>query len=578
MNEGKKTLIYAGLALAIGLIAYATTPSPVGFKPSDAVGKPLFESFTDPLAAKSLEIVSFDAANSKLTSFKVTQNKDGSWSIPSHGDYPADAENQLRDVATALVDLRPLDVVSEVADDHEYFGVIAPDKDKTKTGEQGVGLLVRMQDENGKPLAQLVIGKTDRKSEEQRFVRIPSQDVTYVAKIDTKKFSTNFGDWIQKDLLQLNAFDVERLKLMDYSVNRTERGLRLDARLEATMAFDAPVNQWKLEDMITYVQRKPTKTLLSESEELNREKIDAMKTALDDLQIVDVQRKPKGLTSDLKADAGFMSDQESVDSLIQRGFIPSQRGENGPVELFSANGEVHVGTKDGVEYVLRFGNFASVDEGSSEGKLNRYLFVHARFDESKFPEPTYEPEPALVPDAAPAKPAAKPVEGGAGGGNGGADDGDAKPAAEKPADEKPAAEKPAEEKPAEGKPTPGADAKPETKPETKPESKKDPAVERERIRKENQRRKDEWQDKVKKGKARVETLNARFADWYYVISEDTYKKIHLGRADIIRERTGPSDEGVGVDAFRKLQKEGLRKTPPAPAGGPPPGFPGLPPQ
>lgn len=587
MTESMKTGIIAGLALVVALVAYATKPSPVGLKPQDTVGKPLFEDFDDPLKAKSLEIVSFDSSNSQLSSFKVNQNKDGTWSIPSHSDYPADAENQLRDAATALVGLKPLGIASEVAEDHASFGVLAPDKDKTKAGEQGVGLLVKMEDTAGKPLAQLVIGKSVKKAEDQRFVRIPTQDVVYVVQIDPKKFTTKFGDWIEKDLLKLNAFDVEQIKLRDYSVFRSERGFRMDPRLEATMAFDATGNKWDLSELMTYSRGKQVPAVLGENEELNKEKIDALKTALDDLQIVDVQRKPNGLTGDLRADAGFLNNQESIDSLFQRGFFPLKPPTGDQVELYSANGEVHVGMKDGVEYLLRFGNFASVEEGSTEGKLNRYLFVMARFDESKFPEPQYEPEPAIVPTTAPAKPAAKPVDGGASGSNGGAEDeaaskpetaakADEKPA-EKLADEKPVAEKPADAKPADAKP---ADAKPA---DSKPAEKKDMAAELERIRKDNQRKKDEWNEKRKKGLARAAELNARFADWYYVISEDTYKKIHLGRADIIREKTGGSDEGFGVDSFRKLQKDGLKKSPPPAPGGPggpggfPGGIPGLPP-
>lgn len=590
MTESMKTLTFGGLALLIGLTAYATRPSPVGLKPSDKVGQPLFEGFDDPLKAKSLEITSFEAANSQLTSFKVMRNRDGTWSIPSHGDYPADAENQLRDAATALVGLKPLGIASEVAEDHANFGVLAPDKDKTSAGQQGVGLLVKMEDENGKPLAQLVIGKAVKQADNQRFVRVPTQDVVYVVQIDPKKFTTKFGDWIEKDLLKLNAFDVEQIKLRDYSVFRTERGFRMDPRLEATMSFQQGANQWELGELLTYSRGKQVAATLGESEELNKEKIDALKTALDDLQIVDVQRKPKGLTADLRADAGFLNDQEGVDSLFQRGFFPLKPQGSDQIELFSANGEVHVGMKDGVEYLLRFGNFASVEEGSAEGKLNRYLFVMARFNEAKFPEPQYEPEPAIVPTAPPEKPAAKPVDGGASGGNGGADD---PPAAGKDAAGKPA-EKPAD-KPA-AAPTAKPDAKPADKPagdaapppaekpaappgtapeakpgEAKPAAAPDPAAERERIRKENQRKKDEWNEKRKKAQARVQELNARFADWYYVISEDTYRKIHLGRADIIREKTATADEGLGVDAFRKLQKDGLKKMPPAPAPGQGPG-------
>ncbi len=71
-------------------------------------------------------------------------------------------------------------------------------------------------------------------------------------------------------------------------------------------------------------------------------------------------------------------------------------------------------------------------------------------------------------------------------------------------------------------------------------------------------------------------LNARFADWYYIISEDEYKKIHLGRDELIQVKESAKKEGHGVDAFRKLQDDGLKKKPAeAPAMGMPPmGMPG----
>jgi hypothetical protein len=77
----------------------------------------------------------------------------------------------------------------------------------------------------------------------------------------------------------------------------------------------------------------------------------------------------------------------------------------------------------------------------------------------------------------------------------------------------------------------------------------------------------------------VAELNARFADWYYVISEDVYKKIHLGRNDIVKEASTASQEGFGVDAFRKLESDGLKSSSGSGTGTPPglpPGFPGLP--
>ena len=86
-----------------------------------------------------------------------------------------------------------------------------------------------------------------------------------------------------------------------------------------------------------------------------------------------------------------------------------------------------------------------------------------------------------------------------------------------------------------------------------------------------------YRDQRKKAETRVADLNARFADWYYVISEDVYKKIRLTRSDIVKEAAAAKDEGFGIDAFRKLEEEGAKGAaakPAAPAGQ---AFPGLPP-
>jgi hypothetical protein len=84
--------------------------------------------------------------------------------------------------------------------------------------------------------------------------------------------------------------------------------------------------------------------------------------------------------------------------------------------------------------------------------------------------------------------------------------------------------------------------------------------ERRRITKENRRKQEEYDKKVAAGKKRMEDLNARFADWYYVIPDKVYRKLHLGRTDIIKKKTastaaehGPEDhdhEPASLDEFQ----------------------------
>jgi hypothetical protein len=55
-----------------------------------------------------------------------------------------------------------------------------------------------------------------------------------------------------------------------------------------------------------------------------------------------------------------------------------------------------------------------------------------------------------------------------------------------------------------------------------------------------------FDEKVKAGQQKAKELNARFADWYYVVGEDTYRKIHVGKSDIIKKK--PKDTKDGKDS------------------------------
>lgn len=77
------------------------------------------------------------------------------------------------------------------------------------------------------------------------------------------------------------------------------------------------------------------------------------------------------------------------------------------------------------------------------------------------------------------------------------------------------------------------------------------------IQKENKRRQSDYDDAVKKGQDRVKELNDRFADWYFIISDDVYKKIHLGRADIVQKKAAKDEtekKPEDAELLKQLQK------------------------
>ncbi|MCA9123491.1 MAG: DUF4340 domain-containing protein [Planctomycetaceae bacterium] len=532
MNEATKTAVFAGVAVLVGCVWLIARPTDQGEgRDFQAVGRVLFEKLDDPTLASSLEILRYNEDLGEIHEFKVAKNgKTGLWSIPSHSDYPADAETRIRDVATSLVGLKVLGVVTEDKSEHELFGVEEPDKSSTKLGDKGVGLLVSFEDQKGKKLASLIIGKPIKGADGHHFVREPGRDLVYDVEIDPDRFSTKFEDWIKQDLLDLAAIDVERMKVKDYSVLRTTRGFQIEPKFDLIADWNSNDNKWELNEFLTYKNAngpdslKPITSELLPGEELNGTKLNDLKNALAGLKIADVRRKPSGLGADLKAEAGFLNDQESVNSLVGRGFYPLSISGGDP-EILSANGDLHAYMKDGYEYVLRFGNVAGTEEDSEENKLNRYLMVTAAINDAKFPMPELE--------VVPKKPASADVP--------------PPPSTDAPANPSDADADTAKE---EEKPEESNDGEEE-------ESSLDKEIKR--IEKENQRKLDEWKDKRGKAEEKVRELNARFADWYYVVAEDEYKKIRLTRSDLIKEGEKAADEGFGVDAFRKLQDEGLKK-------------------
>jgi hypothetical protein len=499
----RRTGIFVGLGAALLVGGWLAQPRFRTAKVEPEAARVLFPELADAAKAGSLSIVSYDDELATLKPFKVVQ-ADGVWVLPSHDNYPADAREQLAAAATELVDRPILDVVSTSPGDHETYGVIEPDPEKIQPGMTGVGQLVEIRDAAGNRLARLVVGKEDKRpgaggpagGRPLRFVRKAGQDPVYRVELDTSKFTTRFEDWIEKDLLRLSPWDVRRVTIDDstcsFGVDEASGRLRVsqDRRAEIEVSYDDRDAKWSLVRLEGFSDRnEPREEMLGDDEELASAKLNDLRTALGDLKIVDVARKPAGLSGDLKAEESFTGDREAVASLAQRGFFPFQSGD-----ILSSNGQTVVGMKDGVEYLLRFGNGVSVagaaggsePQGDAEEKAGqettgRYLFVMARFNESLLEKPVLEPLPEVpgVPGDEPpaggakAADAAKPVEEKADAAE--AKGGAAKPAADaaspkddapKPAADSPPAE-PAAKEPEGGTPAAApAEPKPAPAPET----------------------------------------------------------------------------------------------------------------
>ena len=609
MSESAKTGAMVAVAAVTSLLAWATTTrnySTDAVNATARVNQVLFEKFTDPLEASSLKILKYDTDKEQYDEFEVSKDsKSGVWSIPSNENYPADANKQMSDAANLFIGLKILNVASEKRDEHKLFGVLEPDKAKESEGGEGVGQMVQFRDSKGDVLADLIIGKEDAQDPKKRFVRIPSEDVIYVAEINPTSLSTDFKQWIESDLLKLSANDIETIGIRNYTAVPTGNGtLDLIPNYDADIKYDIRTAKWAPESMTTYSEGKAKPKLLEPSEELNATKLNDMKNALDNLRIANVSKKPAGVAADLR---GEQLGDATKSALARRGFFPVRRSGQQDFEILSENGDLQVTLKDGVQYLLRFGKGAGVsfeptdvedpnapaDDAQKKVTINRFLLVTTRVDESKFPEPQLERVPQTVeelkaieaakkailspaePAPAPAEPApaavapAPEVPGATPDAPAAAPDAPA-PAADAPAAasdnpsptegttqpqasnrpaskefskfvsyQEPAAQEPAAQEPAPAVEPPAAQEK-GTEELTDDEWKERLEAEKERINKENQRKLDQRKDKMEAAKKRVAELNARFADWYYIVSDAEFQRLKIELGDLI------APKGVGA--------------------------------
>ncbi|MDR1140565.1 MAG: DUF4340 domain-containing protein [Planctomycetaceae bacterium] len=523
MTETTKTSIFLILAVLLFGAAVLTRPVVHEIKMEEMIGKPLFPKFTDPLAVKTLEIVKQNSAGDQ-DMFRVTEI-DGVWSIPSHDNYPADAKDQMGKVAEALVDLKVLDVVAsqtegnDVTALHTLYGVIDPTSENASLGE-GIGVKVTLGGAGDEKFVDLIVGKeTDAKEKKTpedpaepaklRYVRIAGQVPVYVVEVDPSRFATNFDQWIEKNLLDISSLDVKEIFVDEYSYTIELEMTQLGAREriaptfigDMTFGYDSSASgpeKWTLKKWMGFrgTQYEYYERKMKPEEELNTETLDGMVSALNDLKIVSVTKKPSVLAKALREGKPFAEQTGTPDpSLRKSGFclVPNmpdlRRGTGERAQLLSNEGDIQVRMKDGIYYNLRFGDLTGTESeipantnGNTETSekipttmgANRYLFVTAEFDASIIPAPEMKPVPE-IPDG------------------------------------------------------------------LNPDQTETANKEKEQIEKSNQREQERYEKEVEDGKKRAEKLTDRFADWYYVISEDVYKKIHLTQTNVFREKKKESE-------------------------------------
>ena len=565
MNDNTKTLAFLGAAGAA--IALAWTSMPQGREATasgNKMGQALFDQF-DGTAATAINITEVDQELQESKSIEVAQTDKG-WFIKRTGkaDYPADADNQLQGVSTVLLDIRIHDVAGEGSGEHAKFGVLDPNSANPQ--DSGIGKYMALKNSSGSSLAELIIGNEVKDIAGLRYVRKPGENTVYMAELENvNNVSTKFVDWVEKDFLDLDKWDVKRVTLDNYDVNIAQGKIN---RTGPPHVLDYDSSEWKLSG-------KP----LADTEELDKDKLDSLKDALDDLEIIDVESKPQILVENLKQGNEFFKglndpgNRTVVTSLQSKGFytiaVKDAAGQQVP-KIVSNKGEILVGMKDAVEYVLRFGEtYRGPEDDENATGDSRYIYAYARVNESLLDPPELEAVPSPLPEKPATEvkpgtplnetnatvippPSEEKIKGDEGDKGKDGEQGASAASTPPPPPGPPPNIKPPSTPPSAPPPPPPAQQPSQPSTEINGTSAASPIAtdpnaeyakmraQREadiaRVKAENARKQKEYTDKVTKAQARVKELNEKLAGWYYVISNDVYEKIRLERTDFVKAK------------------------------------------
>ena len=380
MNEMMKTAAICGGAVVLAIVASTMGPKEIKNDLFSDQGELFFPQFADPTAAVDLEVTQFLEGSAEARKFAVRRDAEGRWTIPSHGNYPADAKDRMGKAAALLIGLKKEQCVGERKEDEVAYGVVDPLDGGTET--KGRGTRVTMKDSAGNVLADLVIGKEVEKKMQVRYLRAPGKKRVYAAKLDGE-VSTKFADWIETDLLKAQSWDIAKVTMDNYSVDETSGTIK---KGDVYVASKDDAGKWAFDG------------LDAAKEEPNEDKLREVGDTLGQIKIVGVRKKPEGLTAMLEQATGF--DRQILrQTLAEKGYFVANNGK-----LVSNEGDLLFETKKGVRYTLRFGELVpgsglDVSSGAEDPKTkpkegeapkpgdNRYLMVTAEFQESLLPKP-----------------------------------------------------------------------------------------------------------------------------------------------------------------------------------------------
>ncbi|MBE6425851.1 MAG: DUF4340 domain-containing protein [Planctomycetaceae bacterium] len=473
-NDTLKTFLFFVLAFCALLPAiWLSRPEGETFTAEKMVEKVLFPELHDVMDVASLSLASVEKSG-RIARLEV-RKVNGQWILSSFSGYPANAQNRMVEVVSALSGLEVLRVVGEDAETRKKCGVLEPeDSQSAAPEERGDQIVIR--NASGKVLLDLILGHETEDGSGKYYVRRGGQNPVYIVKMDPSKLSAKFIDWIERDLLKIQPSDIGSLFALDcqLDLHAQDQGTAFNHRGQFSIEqkyLEDP--DWVLVSNLRMFGNGMRDMGMPTGMTLDLPMLRKVSQALADMRIASVQRKPEGILKAFRTPENIQLTQEQDLMLQKCGFcvLPMNLGNGVVNSLFSTDGQVHVYTKNGIVYRLFFGGIAGQEaledlELGNGRKFYRYLILTADL----YPQGIEQPKRMELPPAPP-------------------EDADEAVKAQYRAQNQALIEINAQE---------------------------------DRI----------YEEKLADARKRVEKMNELFADWYFIIPEDVYQQIHLTYANV----------------------------------------------
>ncbi len=414
MKDSTKTFLFFLVALAVAVPAvYLSMPDSTPFSAENMVHQALFPELREVMDAASLSICRVDkSGNPSRLEVKKVQ---GEWILSSFSGYPANAQNRMVEVVSALSGIEALRVMGDDANVRAQCGVLDPE-DSPNAEPEEIGTRVVIRNADGKPILDMIYGHETEEGSGKYYVRRSTQNPVYVAELDPSKLSVKFLDWIETDLLKIQPSEITSLFALDCSLalnnaGNGETAPEFNHRGQFTLAqhyMESP--DWELVSNLKMFGNGMREMGMPTGKALDFEMLRHVSQALADMRISSVQRKPTEIATAFQHPENMELTPDQNMILQERGFclLPMNLGNGVTNALFSSDGQVHVYTQDGIVYRLFFGGVAGQEaiediETVGERKFYRYLVLTADLYAAGIPQPKLmelPPKPAEDADAA----------------------------------------------------------------------------------------------------------------------------------------------------------------------------------